>query len=396
MRLEGKTATLSPTPTLPYPHTPILPYVDALTNAHQRAFRQDLLTWFASVKRDMPWRRTDDPYRIWLSEIMLQQTRVDQAWPYYERFTEAFPTVEALAAAPLDTVLLRWEGLGYYSRARNLHKAAKRVVEVFGGTVPDTYDDIITLPGIGPYTAAAVLSIAYGRPHAVLDGNVMRVLTRVFALADDISSSRTRKALQALADALLEPAHPGDFNEAMMELGAMVCSPSAPSCPTCPLHTVCAASAKGTPEAFPVKKKKPPVPHFDIAIGLVFDDAGRLLIQRRPEDKMLGGLWEFPGGKQEAGETLNETCRRELREELGIEVEIVDLFHRVNHTYTHLKVTLHAFRCRLKQGTPTPREGQPIRWVWAEELDDFAFPRANRRLIGALADRAHNPTLFDR
>src|SRR5690606_9473292 len=151
----------------------------------------------------MPWRRTDDPYRIWLSEIMLQQTRVEQAWPYYERFTEAFPTVEALARAPLDDVLLLWEGLGYYSRARNLHRAARRIVDVFGGIVPDTHDDILSLPGVGPYTAAAVLSIAYARPHAVLDGNVIRVLTRVFAIDDEVGSSRTRHALQTLADALL-------------------------------------------------------------------------------------------------------------------------------------------------------------------------------------------------
>ena len=204
-----------------------------------------------TVARDLPWRRTDDPYRIWLSEVMLQQTRVDQARPYYERFVTAYPTVQALAAAPLDDVLLNWEGLGYYSRARNLHKAARKVVDVFGGQIPDTYEAIRTLPGIGPYTAAAVLSIAFGRPHAVLDGNVARVLTRVFTIHDDVKANPTRKNLQALADVLLDPVHPGRFNEAMMELGATICTPRTPSCLTCPIQRVCGAYAAETPEAFP-------------------------------------------------------------------------------------------------------------------------------------------------
>lgn len=343
----------------------------------------------------MPWRHTDDPYRIWISEIMLQQTRVDQAQPYYERFTEAFPTVETLAAADLDEVLKQWEGLGYYSRARNLHRAAQRVVADFDGQVPDTHDAIRTLPGIGPYTAAAVLSLAYGRPHAVLDGNVARVLTRVFAIRAEVNKTRTKRHLQQLADDLLDPARPGAFNEAMMELGATVCTPANPTCPRCAIHAVCEAYALGTPEAFPVKKKKAPIPHYDIAVGLIFDDEGRMLIQRRPEDKMLGGLWEFPGGKHEEGETMAEACRREVREELGIEIEIDDLFERVSHAFTHFKITLHAYRCRIVAGAPEALEGQPIRWVPVPELDTFAFPRANRRLIEALNERAQNPTLFD-
>ncbi len=366
-----------------------------ITKTHLRAFRDDLVAWFDGDQRDMPWRRTDDPYRIWLSEVMLQQTRVDQARPYYERFVAAFPTVEALATAALDDVLRLWEGLGYYARARNLHKAARMVVETFGGRFPDTYDAIRTLPGVGAYTAAAVLSIAFDRPHAVLDGNVIRILTRVFTIEEEIGKSRTRKQLQRLADALLPPSRPGDFNQAMMELGATVCTPKAPRCPSCPLRLVCAAFTAGTPEAFPVKKKKAPVPHYDIAAGLLFNDDDELLIQRRPEDKMLGGLWEFPGGKREPGEPIEETCRRELREELGIEVEIEELFGSVSHAYTHFKITLYAFRCRIRSGTPQSREGLPLRWVSVTDLADYAFPRANRRLIEALLDRQQNPTLFD-
>ena len=369
--------------------------LDRVTPAHLAAFREDLIAWYEKVKRDMPWRQTDDPYRIWLSEVMLQQTRVDQAQPYYERFVEAFPTVDALAAADLDVVLRLWEGLGYYSRARNMHKAARVVVEQFGSRFPDTYDAIRTLPGVGAYTAAAVLSIAYGRPHAVLDGNVIRVLTRAFAIPDEVNSQRTRNHLQILADALLDASRPSAFNQAMMELGATRCTPKAPQCPRCPLRSVCSAFDAGTPTAFPVKKKKAPIPHYDIAAGLVFDEQGRLLIQRRPEDKMLGGLWEFPGGKREPGEPLEETCRRELREELGIDVEIDALFDRVSHAYTHFKITMYAFRCHIRAGTPTSREGQPLRWVPLSELDSYAFPRANRRLLDALHTRQQNPTLFD-
>lgn len=326
---------------------------------------------------------------------MLQQTRVDQARPYYERFIATFPTVESLADADLDTVLLNWEGLGYYSRARNLHRAAQMVVDAFEGRFPDTYDEIRRLPGVGPYTAAAVLSIAFARPHAVLDGNVARVLSRSFAIREEINATRTKKMVQKLADALLDPSQPGDFNQAIMELGATVCTPKAPSCNRCPIQAPCKAFELGTPEAFPVKKKKAPIPHYDIAVGLVFDEKERLLIQRRSEDQMLGGLWEFPGGKRESGELLEDTCRRELQEELGIEVHIRDHFQTVSHAYTHFKITMYAFRCHIREGIPEPREGIPFRWVPLDALTEYAFPRANRRIIDALIARQQNPSLFD-
>ncbi|MEM6645622.1 MAG: A/G-specific adenine glycosylase [Bacteroidota bacterium] len=364
-----------------------------ITDAHRSAFRDDLLDWFEGARRAMPWRETRDPYRIWISEIMLQQTRVDQATPYYLRFVKAFPTVEALAAAPLDEVLKNWEGLGYYSRARNLHKAAKHVVEL--GHFPNTYADLLDMPGVGPYTAAAVASIAFGLPHAVLDGNVIRVLTRAFGIGADSTSGKTRKALQQRADALIPHTRPAAFNEGVMELGATVCKPKNPRCVHCVLNPCCVARAQGTPTAYPVKKKKAPIPHKDIAVGLIFDHDERVFIQRRPEDAMLGGLWEFPGGKREPGETLAETCQRELREELAIEAEIVAPFMAVDHAYSHFKITMHAFRCRIASGTPAPPPGTPWAWVTLDALDDYAFPRANRRLIEALQRRAQNPTLFD-
>ena len=363
------------------------------------AFRDALPAWFEGARRPMPWREPGadgrrDPYRVWVSEVMLQQTRVETATPYFRRFTERFPTVEALAAAPLDDVLKLWEGLGYYSRARNLHRAAQQVVADHGGGVPSDEDAFRALPGVGPYTAAAVLSLAFDAPLAVLDGNVIRVLTRVFAVDADARSGRTRRQLQALADRLLDPAHAGRWNESVMELGATVCTPRSPACPRCPLRGVCQAYAEGEPEAYPVVSKRAPVPHHTIAVGLVLDGDGRVLIQRRPEEAMLGGLWEFPGGKVEEGETPGEACARELQEELGIEVEVGAPIARVEHAYSHVRITLHAFRCRLVSGEPASDTGEPIAWAPLDRLDDYAFPRANRRVIEALHDEARAPRLL--
>ncbi len=365
------------------------------TEAQIRRFRTDLIDWYQSVKREMPWRNTDDPYRIWVSEIMLQQTRVDQAQPYFERFIDALPTVHALASAERDEVLRLWEGLGYYSRARYLHNAAQQIVDEFDGQVPDTYDAIRQLPGVGPYTAAAVLSIAYDKPHAVLDGNVIRALSRVFAVEDNVKSAPVKRRLQAAADALIDPDQPGTFNQAMMELGALLCTPRSPACDDCPVQPACQAASDGNPEEYPVTPDKKPIPHYDIAVGLVFDDEGRLLIQRRPDEGMLGGLWEFPGGKHEDGEELVDTCRRELHEELGITVDVEDHFYTLSHAYSHFKITMHAFRCRVASGTPSPELDQPLRWVAVDALDDYAFPRANRRLIEELERRQTEPSLFD-
>ncbi len=376
---------------------------DALDEATQpavrTAFQTALPAWFDEARRPMPWREPGpdgrrDPYRVWVSEVMLQQTRVETATPYFRRFTERFPTVRDLAEAGQDEVLKLWEGLGYYSRARNLHRAAQQVVAEHGGVVPSDAEAFRALPGVGPYTAAAVLSLAFDAPLAVLDGNVIRVLTRVFAVDADARSSRTRRRLQELADVLLDSERPGRWNESVMELGATVCTPRSPACPRCPLNGVCQATALGDPEAFPVVSKRAPVPHHTIAVGLVIDGASRVLIQRRPDDAMLGGLWEFPGGKVEEGETPGEACARELREELAIEVEVGAPIARVDHAYSHFRITMHAFRCRLVAGEPLSDAGEPVEWVSIDALDDYAFPRANRRVIEALIDEARAPRLL--
>lgn len=347
--------------------------------------RKALLEWYRRVRRDMPWRRSCDPYRIWLSEVMLQQTRVDQARPYYETFVHRFPDVKALAKADIDHVLRLWEGLGYYSRARNMHKAAGQIVRNHDGRFPDTREELIALNGIGPYTAAAIMSIAYNKPLPVIDGNVIRVISRLYAIGDDIRRSPVRKRIEQLADRMLIRSHPGDFNQAMMELGATVCKPAAPACPDCPFQMTCRAYQNNETSRYPYKSPAKQRPHHHIAVGVIRDDDGRLLIARRPENAMLGGLWEFPGGKQEPEEPLRETVRRELKEELGVDVTVdPEPFEVIRHAYSHFTITLHAFFATIQNGTPAAQNREPIQWVTAQALTEYAFPKANRRVTDTL------------
>ncbi len=363
--------------------------------SYVRFIRTRLLAWYADHARDLPWRRSDDPYQIWVSEIMLQQTRVDQAQPYFERFMRAFPTVEDLAKADLDLVLVNWEGLGYYSRARNLHKAAGVVVKQHKGRLPDQHDALLGLPGIGPYTAAAVMSIAFCKPFGVLDGNVIRVLSRLACIEENASLGKTKKALQSLSDELVSPKQPGEFNQAMMELGATICTPQSPKCNQCPVQEKCGAFAEGKVDLFPVLKKKAPVPHYDLGAGVIENEAGELLIQRRPEDGLLGGLWEFPSGNTEPDEHPEAACLRMLKEDLEVEAITLYPILSINHAFTHFKITLHAYKCRIVKGHPTSKGGHPIQWVPLDVLDNFAFPRAHRKLIDHILKSTKNPSLFD-
>lgn len=353
------------------------------------AIRNALLGWYSANKREMPWRESSDPYAIWLSEVMLQQTRVDQATPYFQKFISAYPTVADLANADQHDVLLLWEGLGYYARGRNMHKAAKAVVELHGGVFPSSYEELIALPGVGPYTAAAVSSIAFGGRHAVVDGNVIRLLSRFYGITDDVASSRTKRVIQSLADELLDPQHPGEFNQAVMELGSLVCAPSLPQCGNCPLARWCVANKTLQTDAIPYKAPKQKVPHHDIVVAIISDGTGRILVARRPESAMLGGLWEFPGGKVEQGESFDEALHREISEELGIQISINREFMVLKHAYSHFKITLHAFLCAHTGGTPEPRSSSELRWVSPKQLAKFPFPRANRRLTEALLEQLH-------
>lgn len=346
--------------------------------------QSDLLAWYDEHKRDMPWRDCGDPYKIWLSEIMLQQTRVDQATPYFNRFIERFPTVYDLAEAEQQEVLKVWEGLGYYSRARHLHDAAQLVVEEFNGSVPNTWDKITELKGVGPYTASAILSIAFQKKYAVVDGNVIRVLSRYLGIEDDVRATKTKNAIQDAADELIPDDRPGDFNQALMELGATICTPSSPDCESCPIQGNCVARKTMKTEDIPYKSPKKKRPHHQIGVGIVMNENEEVLIALRPEDAMLGGMWEFPGGKQEEDEQIEQTVVRELKEELGIDIAIKKPFMKLDHAYSHFKITMHAYLCELQNGKPKPQSSQEIRWIPIDELADYPFPKANRKLTDKL------------
>ncbi len=354
-----------------------------------------LLDWYQKNKREMPWRDISDPYRIWISEVMLQQTRVDTVIPYFNRFINKFPTVTDLAESDQQSVLKVWEGLGYYSRARNMHQAAKTVSKEMKGVMPADYDGLIKLKGIGPYTAAAISSIAYNEKKAVVDGNLLRVLCRYFGISDDIRLNGTKAQIQNFADNLIPGSNPGDFNQAVMELGATVCKPSNPLCDECPLSVQCTAYNSARTETIPYKSKKAKVPHYQIAVGLIVNKDNELLISLRKNDAMLGGLWEFPGGKKEDGESLKDAAKRELDEELGVEVSVFDEFMNLKHAYSHFKITLHAYWCRIDNGKPTPKSSQKLKWVSLEAIDEFPFPNANKTLIKNLQElKNKNLTLF--
>jgi A/G-specific adenine glycosylase len=348
------------------------------------AIGQRLLDWYQHHRRDLPWRRVSDPYGIWVAEIMLQQTRVETVIAYYERFLSRFPTLDSLAAASLDEVLKVWEGLGYYARARNLHAASRLVVEEFAGHLPTRPEDLRGLPGIGRYTAAAIASIAFGQDAVALDGNLRRVLCRIFAIDDDPGRPSTQRRLESLGLAVLPAGRASDFNQALMDLGALVCTPANPSCLLCPLMRLCQAQQEGIQNALPIRATRTFRPHRDVTAGVIYDQQGNFLITRRPLDGLLGGLWEFPGGKRRPGENLLDCLEREIIEELAIEIKVGELLCTVERAFTHFHMTLYAFRCQWLRGEPQCLGCDDLRWVTLDQLDAFAFPVADRKVIAAL------------
>ncbi|MBN2131604.1 MAG: A/G-specific adenine glycosylase [Sedimentisphaerales bacterium] len=352
----------------------------AKSQTQYRLIRRRLLQWFDGNARDLPWRSTRDPYAIWISEIMLQQTRVETVKPYYLRFLKRFPTVEKLARARIDTVLKHWEGLGYYSRARNLHRAAREIVTRYEGRLPATRDELLTLPGIGSYTAGAIASIAFAKREPVVDGNVTRVLCRLFCIRTDPKQAGVQKQLWSLAAALLPRTRTGDHNQALMELGSEICLPRNPRCNECPLVRTCEARRHGQETTLPVKRPKKELPTVIVAVGVIYKE-GRVLIDKRKPDGLLGGLWEFPGGKQEPGESLQAALHREVREELGIRIEVKRSLMVVHHAYSHFRVRLHVFECTFLSGKPRCRSCTAFKWVLPNELHRYAFPAANHRII---------------
>lgn len=344
---------------------------------------EPLLEWFSRNRRDMPWRNRPRPYAVWVSEIMLQQTQVATVIPYFRRFVKQFPSVHRLAGAHLQEVLKAWEGLGYYTRARNLHRAAREVVRRRDGRLPSTAAEWQTLPGVGAYTAAAIASICFNEAVPVLDGNVTRVFTRFLGIARVSTSPRVRRDILEFLGRHIPTTAPGDFNQAMMELGATVCRPRNPDCPACPLRRGCVALKTGRTGSLPVRLRAKQTPTVEVAAAIV-RKKGKILIARRRADQMLGGMWEFPGGKRHRGESLEETVHREIREEIGIAVRVGKEICVVKHAYSHFKMRLHAFECVYRSGTASARASDEVRWVRAGDLRAYPFPVADRRILDLL------------
>ncbi len=316
---------------------------------------------------------------------MLQQTRVETVKPYYERWMKRFPDVQTLAEADEQDILKLWEGLGYYSRARSIHKAARVIVSEYGGKIPSDPVVLRKLPGIGDYTAGAIASIGCGQPAAALDGNIRRIFARYYDIADPVRTPQTEKLLWKLAEENLDQERPGDHNEALMDLGSAICLPENPQCLLCPLREDCLARQHGTTAERPVMIKAEPIPHYIVTAALIPDETGkRFLLTKRPAKGLLGGMWEFPGGKQETGETLEECICREIREELGITIRAVRPFGVYKHAYTHFKVTLHAFCCEQLEGDPQPLAADELGWFTREEMQDLPMGKIDRMIAQKL------------
>ena len=355
---------------------------------HQR-LRRRLLTWFERHRRDLPWRRTRDPYPIWVSEVMLQQTQVATVIPFYERFLKAFPTMAALAAADEQEVLRHWQGLGYYRRARDLHRAARELVSRHGNHIPDAPEALRGIPGIGRYTLGAILSQAYNRRLPILEANSRRVLCRLFGRLDDPQRGPGQRWLWHMAEILLPKRRVGDFNQAMMELGALVCTPAAPRCPECPLAGDCIARRLGLQEQIPVRSATAaPVEVQEVAVAV--HRGPQVLLVQRPEGGRWAGLWEFPRGQVQEGETHEAAASRWLRDSTGVRVRMGPEVTTIRHGVTRFRITLVCFEARYAAGSFRPVFYPAGHWLEPERLLRYPVSTPQRRLIEALTgDRQH-------
>ena len=341
-----------------------------------------LLDWYEKNQRDLPWRKTRDLYALWVSEIMLQQTQVATVIPYYNRFMAAFPTLQKLARASEEKVLKYWEGLGYYARARNLLAAARKIQSEYNKKIPEDPREFQTLPGVGPYITAAVLSIGRDIAVSTVDGNVMRVYARFHLFSQDISDPASKKTIADQLRMIIPHKNPGDFNQALMELGSQICKPKDPLCSACPLNNNCRAFRQNKTEAYPVKTPKPKIPEYPVSIAIILK-GNRFYIQKRPSKGHLGGLWEFPGGKAKPKETPEQAVIRECYEELNVKLIIIRKLTSLRHAYTHFRIDLAVFVCKIADGNH-PRTPLPFRWISASQLDSFPFPGANHKFFPIL------------
>lgn len=344
---------------------------------------EQLLKWYDENRRDLPWRRDRDPYRVWVSEIMLQQTRVETAKPYFERWLERFPDVHTLAEAEEEEVLRYWQGLGYYSRARNLHKGVREVVASYGGQIPDTAEEIGRLTGVGEYTTGAILSIAYNQRHPAVDGNVLRVFSRLFCITQDITRLQAKRAIREVVEQEVPEDRPGDFNQAIMDLGSSVCTPKQPRCDRCPVTEKCLAYQQGCQDALPVRKKSTP-PIEVLLAAAVIEVEGRFLLRRRPPQGLLANMWEFPAlevADYSGGLVELEALVAEMG--LVVKAELQPLVQLV-HTFSHRQWYIAFYRCAVLEMTVSS-EIQEMVWRSPSDWDELPFAGPHRKVADLLA-----------
>ncbi|MDN4495019.1 A/G-specific adenine glycosylase [Ureibacillus aquaedulcis] len=346
---------------------------------YTKEFRHNLVEWFNHEKRDLPWRHTSDPYKIWVSEVMLQQTRVDTVIPYYNRFLEKYPTIHDLAYAPQEELLKMWEGLGYYSRARNLQAGVKEVVEKYNSVVPDNRHDISKLKGVGPYTAGAILSIAYQKPEHAVDGNVMRVLSRVLHIEEDIAQPKTRRVFEEAVEMLIDEQHPGDFNQALMDLGAMICTPTSPKCLLCPVRDYCIAFNEGKADQLPVKSKKVKTKKVQFKVFAAVDEEGRYLIEKRPSEGLLADMWQFPMIEINENSLSEETLQQNYNVEISgyIDKELLEF----KHIFSHLTWEMECMQVKVVQKMDLPEN---VLFLTLEQIRTLPMPVPMLKILNVL------------
>ncbi|MGG5358133.1 MULTISPECIES: A/G-specific adenine glycosylase [unclassified Enterococcus] len=375
-------------------------YWETWSEEEIKSFQTEFVDWYEKEKRNLPWRYDRDPYRIWISEIMLQQTRVDTVIDYFYRFMEWFPTIEDLANAPEERLLKAWEGLGYYSRVRNIQKAAQQIMEEFDGKMPDTLEEISSLKGIGPYTAGAISSIAFELPEPAIDGNVMRVVSRLFCIEADIAKASSRKVFDEAMRKIIDPQHPGEFNQAMMDLGSSICTPTSPRCESCPIQKYCLAYEKGIQTSFPIKTKKTKPKDVYYVAAAVENQNGEFYLEQRTNHKLLANMWTFPLFELDEQEFLAWKKRWEEQEEPTLfdfdQVAESEEFPfpadwpvvwqkrhlgEVTHIFSHLKWHILLFYGRNAGAFPVNENG---RWISPEKFDSLVFPKPQVKLVDQL------------
>ncbi len=347
---------------------------------YRTAIQTELIPWFRTFARAMPWRKNRTPYRVWISEIMLQQTRVSTVIPFFERWMQRFPDVEKLANAELEEVLKTWEGLGYYSRARMIHQTARQIVTEYQGVFPQDENDLKHLAGIGDYTAAAIVAFAYRKPAIAVDGNIARVVSRWLMVPVSYTDRNAPASYRMILQSLLDPESTPDAVEALMELGATVCLPGVPNCEQCPLMGTCKAHENKKVDEFPPPRRKVDAPLIDIAIGILVEQ-DRILMGLRKKDGFLGGLWELPGGKLEADETPELAVVREYREETGLDVIVEKGLKPIRHAFTHFRIRLHPFVVKTAGGTLTPHSAEKISWIDRNKIKQIPLPKATKLVL---------------